>query len=449
MKHKLTILSLFLLLSLLSTACSPAAGGAAAGSSSTPAPAPVETKDYVAYLTLNMDSETAKAEATVKTFVDGDTTHFYVDNGAGENGVLKARFLAVNTPESTGKIEEYGKKASQFTKEKLSSATSIILESDSESWQKDSTGSRTLAWIWYKTEGMTEYRNLNLEILQNGLARASSTGGNRYGDTCLAALNQSKAQKLNLYSGQPDPDFYYGSAVELTLKELRTNTAAYEGMKVAFKGVISTNSGTQGVYVEDYDAETGLYYGIYIYYGHSLSGMGLDVLRVGNEARIVGTVQYYEGGGTWQVSDLNYQMMRPDDPDNIQKLSSGHTAAYVPIPVQDFVNGTVALQTEDESRTIPYAQAILNTSVEFTDLTVVSAYTTDNEDSSSKGAITLTCEKDGLPVTVRTAVLLDDSGRLVTQDAYLGKTISVKGIVDYFDGSYQVKVFSANNITIK
>ena len=444
MKRKLNILSLFLLLSLLLSACAPAGGEAGKPAQ----PITAEAKDYVSLLTLRMDSETVKAEATVKTFVDGDTTHFYVDDPSIEGGVFKARYLAVNTPESTGKIEEYGKKASNFTKEKLSSATSIIVESDNETWNKDSTGSRTLAWVWYKTDDMTEYRNLNLEILQNGLALASNTGGNRYGDTCLAALNQAKQQKLNLYSGEKDPDFYYGSAVELTLKELRANTSAYEGMKVAFKGIIATNSGTQGVYVEDFDAETGLNYGIYIYYGHSLSGMGLDVLSVGNEARIVGTVQYYEGGGTWQVSDLNYQMMRPKDPDNIQKLSTGHSAAYTPLSLEDFLNGTVSLQGEEETITVPYAQAILNTSVSLDGLKVTSAYTTDDEDSSSKGAMTLTCEKDGKTVTIRTAVLTDESGNLITQDAYLDKTISVKGIVDYFDGNYQIKVFSAKNITI-
>lgn len=429
---------------MLLTACTPAGGEAG----KLPEPAVNEAKDYVSLLTLNMDSETAKTEATVKTFVDGDTTHFFVDDPAIEGGVFKARYLAVDTPESTGKIEEYGKKASNFTKEKLSSATSIILESDDDVWHKDSTGSRTLSWVWYKTADSDEYRCLNLEILQNGLALASNTGGNRYGSTCLAALNQAKTQKLNVYSGQPDPDFYYGTAVELTLKELRSNPSAYEGMKVAFKGIVSTNSGTQGVYVEDYDAETNLYYGIYIYYGHNLSGMGLDVLSVGNEARIVGTVQYYEGGGTWQVSDLNFQMMRPDDPDNIQKLSTGHSGAFVPITVSDFADLCVTLETEEDTINVPLAQAILNTSVTMEDLKVVEAYTTTDEDSSSQGAMTLTCEQDGKTVTVRTAVLTDAEGNLITQDAYLGKTITVKGVVDYFDGSYQVKVFTAKNITI-
>ena len=80
-------------------------------------------------------------------------------------------------------------------------------------------------------------------------------------------------------------------------------------------------------------------------------------------------------------------------------------------------------------------------------LTVVDAYTTTDEESSSKGAITLTCEVDGVNVTVRTTVLRDADGNVITQDAYLGKTIDVKGIVDYFDGSYQIKVFVPENIT--
>ena len=38
---------------------------------------------------------------------------------------------------------------------------------------------------------------------------------------------------------------------------------------------------------------------------------------------------------------------------------------------------------------------------------------------------------------------------LITEEAYAGKTIDVKGIVDFYDGAYQIKVFSADNIIIK
>jgi hypothetical protein len=362
-------------------------------------------------------------------------------------GVLKGRYLAINTPESTGKIEEYGKKASNFTKEKLSSATSIIIESETASWEADSTGDRYLVWVWYKSEGSDTYRNLNIEILQNGLAIASSSANNQYGDICMAAINQAKAQKLNVHSGQKDPDFYYGEAVELTLKELRSNVEAYNGMKVAFNGVVTVND-NNSVYVEAYDAETDMYYGMSVYYGYNLNGQGLDILNVGNEVRIVGSVQYYEGGGTWQVSDMNYRMMRPNDPGNIQKISDGHSASFVLTDPDTFVNGVVTVELEEGTKEVPYASMVQATSVEMRDLKVVDVYTTNDEASSSYGAMTLTCEVNGVTISVRTAVLYDANGERITEDAYLGKTIDVKGIVDYFDGGYQIKVFSAKNITI-
>ena len=403
--------------------------------------------DYVATLKLNQNTDTAKQEVTVKAFIDGDTVHFYVPESVNSSGVLKARFLAVNTPESTGKIEEYGKKASAFTREKLSAATSIIIESDNAAWNPDSTGDRYLVWVWYKTAESEEYRNLNLEILQNGLAIANSTSSNRYGETCMAALNQAKLEKLNLYSGQQDPDFYYGDAVELTLMELRSNIEAYNGMKVAFNGVITMND-SNTVYVEAYDAQTDMYCGISVYYGFGLSGEGLEILQIGNEVRIVGTVQYYEAGGTYQISDVSYRAMKPDDPSNLQKISEGNAPAYRLTDAETFANGIVTIETDDQTREIPYAQLALGSTVEMHGLLVKDVYTTNNEGSSSNGAMTLTCEVDGVEITVRTAVLRDPSGNLITADAYLGQVIAVKGIVELFNGEYQIKVFTADSIVL-
>lgn len=407
-----------------------------------------ETVDYAASVKLDKNSATAKQEVTVKLFVDGDTTHFYVPSSVMSGGVMKGRYLAVNTPESTGKIEEYGKKASAFTKEKLSAATSIILESETATWDADSTGDRYLVWVWYKTESMEDYRNLNIELLQNGLAIASSSANNQYGDICMKAINQAKEQKLNVHSGQKDPDFYYGDAVELTLKELRSNVESYNGMKVAFNGVVTVND-NNSVYVESYDAETDMYYGMSVYYGYNLNGKGLEILTVGNEVRIVGSVQYYEAGGTYQVSDLNYRLMKPDDPGNIQMISEGNEPAFVTTDADTFLNGQVTFTDEEgNATTADYAAMAMSTSIEMKGLKVVDSYTTTNEDSASKGAFTLTCKVDGQTIDVRTTVLVDENGQLVTADAYEGKTIDVKGIVDYFSGTYQIKVFSVDNIHI-
>ena len=412
----------------------------------TPATQPTlgEFVDYVATLTLDMTSDSAKEEVTVKTFVDGDTVHFYVSQAIHESGVLKGRFLGINTPESTGKIEEYGKAASKFTRERLEEATSIIIESDNEKWSKDTTGDRYLVWVWYKRASDTEYRNLNLEILQNGLAIANSTASNRYGSLCMSALTQAKAHKLNLFSGQPDPDFYYGDAAELTLRELRVNPEAYSGVKVAFNGVITRNY-NNGVYVEAQDPETGMYSGIYVYYGFALPGAALDILSVGNEVRIVGLMQYYEAGGSYQISGLTHNLMKPQDPGNCQKLSSGNQPAYLLTDAETFVSGKVTLE---DGQTRDYGEMALGSSLEMRDLTVESVYTTEDEESSSKGAMTLVCKAGETTVLVRTIVLKDANGQIITADAYEGKTIDVKGIADFFDGQYQIKVFSANDITI-
>ena len=405
------------------------------------------SRDFATEVKLNMKSETLKQEVTIHSFVDGDTTHFNVPTSVVDTGILKARYLAINTPESTGKIEEWGKKASNFTREKLSKATSIIIESDNGTWNLDSTGGRYLVWVWYRTSETEEYRNLNIEILQNGLAIASSTANNRYGTVAMAALNYAKEQKLNIYSGQKDPDFYYGDAVELTLKELRCNVEEYSGIKVAFEGVITANDGAS-VYIEDYDPDTGLYYGISVFYGYNLPGKGLDILSVGNRSRIVGKVQYYETGGVYQVAGLSYRQMKPKDPDNIQKISDGHHGAYVLTEAETFLKGKVVVEDDEGKREFDYAYLALFTTVEMRNLKVRSIRTTDDPASSSYGAMTMVCEVDGKEIRIRTAVLIDSDRKMVTADTYLNKVIDVRGIVDFYDGSYQIKVLSAKDITI-
>lgn len=404
-----------------------------------PAAAASESIDYAASVNPS-GADTAKQEVTVKSFVDGDTVHFLVPESIMPSGVLKARFIGIDTPESTGKIEEYGKAAFEFTKEKLSRAHSIMIESDDGNWDFDSTGGRYLVWVWYKAEKAGEYRNLNIELLQNGLARAYSSANNRYGSACTAAINQAKANKLNIYSGQKDPNFYYGDAVELTLKELRCGIEGYNGKKVAFEGVITINSGN-GVFIEDYDAETDRYYGISAYYGYGLSGAGLDILSVGNRARIVGTVQYYEAGGCYQVSGLSYRQMKPDDPNNLQKLSEGNAAGYVSISADDFASAMVSIETEAGAAEYKLSDIAMNTTVEMDGLTVQSVYVAEN------GCATLTCAAGDAEVTVRLEPL-KVNGEAFDPNTISGKTIDVRAAVDMYDNAPQLHVFTAEGISI-
>ena len=364
--------------------------------------------------------------------------------------VLKARYLAINTPESTGKIEPWGKTASNYTKEKLTNASSIVIESDTYEWDADSTGDRYLVWVWYRNSETEEYRNLNIEILQEGLAIASNSEQNRYGKVCGNAIAQAKKLGLCCYSTDKDPNFYYGEAQELTLKELRLNAADYEGKKVAFEGIVYKDN-SETVYIEEYDEETGLYFGMTVYYGYSASGKMLEILKVGNRVRIVGTVSQYLGN--YQVSGLTYSVMRPKDPNNIQKIGEGFTAAYTKITADDFVSKKIetATETEEGIETKEYLmqQLIMNTSVALDGLKVVSIYTTDNEESSSNGAMTLTCKVGDTTVVLRTVVLRDEKGNVITFREYDGKTINVKGMVDCYNGEYQIKIFSSKDIEIQ
>ena len=443
MKHRFSIRSLAMLLLVTLLLCSFVAcgkkddGGDDEGAT--------QHVDYAADLKLDMSSDTAKQEVTVHIYIDGDTTHFNVPESVMEGGILKARYLAINTPESTGRIEPWGKKASNFTKEKLKNATSIIIESDNTTWNADSTGGRYLVWVWYKTAEMEDYRNLNLEILQNGLAIASNSAQNRYGDVCVKAIDQAKAEKLYVYSTEQDPDFHYGAAEEMTLKELRSNITAYEGTKVAFEGVISAIY-DGSFYVEEYDEETGMCYGVSAYYQTGgLPGVATEFIQLGNRVRVVGSVTYFEAGDIWQVSGLTYSLMKPDDPSNFTLISSGHEPAYTLVSPTDFFNKKISMVVSvvedgeeiEKAKTFTYAELALDTSISMNNLEVTSTK------ANAKGEVTLTCVKDGIQIKIFLGKLEG-----VTEQTYAYKVINVRGLVDKYYENYQIRVLTTNDITV-
>ena len=84
-------------------------------------------------------------------------------------------------------------------------------------------------------------------------------------------------------------------------------------------------------------------------------------------------------------------------------------------------------------------------------LTVQSVYMTNNG-GDSDGALTITCKtQDGITIDVRTASKLakPDGSDLVKADFPAGTVISVRGVIDSFNGSYQIKVFSYTDITFQ
>lgn len=87
------------------------------------------------YKSANNNSNVNKIEL-VKC-IDGDTAEF--------TEIGKTRFLLIDTPESTKKIEPYGKNASNFTCNKLKKAKNITYEYDGD---KKDKYNRTLAYIF-------------------------------------------------------------------------------------------------------------------------------------------------------------------------------------------------------------------------------------------------------------------------------------------------------------
>jgi len=90
-------------------------------------------------LTTNVYAK--KVTVTLEKCVDGDTAWFKLNNET-----IKTRFLAIDTPESTKEIEEYGKEASKYTCEELSNARKIEIEYDDESDKTDKYD-RHLVWV--------------------------------------------------------------------------------------------------------------------------------------------------------------------------------------------------------------------------------------------------------------------------------------------------------------
>ena len=449
MKKLLKILSIATLVAPIAfglTACQPTSSSSTSSEEVTTSEK--QFVDYASELKFDENSGRKWIEATVKQTIDGDTTHFYVPTTVTADGVLKARYLGIDTPESTGKVEPWGKAASKFTKSKLTEEGTVVrIESNDGAWNIDSTGERHLVFIWYKSPSMTDYKCLNIELMQEGYSKGKGGGSTVYGEYFQKAQAQAMDFQLHVFSTERDPDYYYGDYVETTIRGLKENSQEFEGILVRFEGLIAKVDGDTA-YVIDYDEENEIYYGMQIYCGKDNATVAPNI-QVGSLISFCGTFQYFEAGQVYQVSNLTYMAMNPNYSKNLRVLETGITVTPVEITATQLADTT----PKEIYGGISYVDCILNSYVKMTDLRVTDVYTTQKGDST--GAMTLTCTtSDGKTVSVRTTVLKDSEGNLVTEDDVLNKTIDVVGIVgkyvsDYSGTSYQICVYSLNDITIK
>lgn len=140
--------------------------------------------------------DTDKIEVELIKTVDGDTAKFKMN---GEE--ITVRFLGINTKETVDPEigeEEWGKEASDFTKEKLESASKIELEFDEVADEKDKYD-RYLVWIW-----VDDVLLQNL-LIENGLAEIYMLQNNyKYAGMLQESEETAKNNKLGIWSDTTD-----------------------------------------------------------------------------------------------------------------------------------------------------------------------------------------------------------------------------------------------------
>ncbi len=226
-------------------------------------------------------------EVTLTQVVDGDTAHF---TDKKTNRRFTARFLAINTPESTGRIEAWGKTASGFVKDILLEAKdggNIVLESEEigKKAELDTTGGRYLAYVWYRFSPDEDLRLLNLEIVEECYSKfTNDISSSKYGSTFNLAHLKSYEVEKRVY-GELDPNFDYSNEIfEVTIAEIKNNFESYEGgSRLKLQAQVMRLSG-DNLYLQDiaetFNEETNVYEkaGIYMFSGY---GSGLGKLKVG------------------------------------------------------------------------------------------------------------------------------------------------------------------------
>lgn len=134
-------------------------------------------------------------KVTLARTVDGDTAHFYLQNGE----YIKVRFLGINTPESTRVHDPWGLTASNYTKNILNNAKEIVIELEGN--ETDVYG-RTLAFVWADGE------LINLKLILNAYSNAKISSDSKYYDAFIEADYKVSVTGRGVY-GEIDPKYDY------------------------------------------------------------------------------------------------------------------------------------------------------------------------------------------------------------------------------------------------
>lgn len=156
---------LALIVALLLSGCTAGAGAPGPAESASSAPAGNGSTGGGGQLAPDepAPSSIRVSPATVVRVVDGDTAVFRLQGGAEE----KVRFIGVDTPESTNRVEPYGEEAGNYTRSALSVGRQVYLEQDVEA--RDRYG-RLLAYVWLDTPSAISDAEIRAKMFNAKLA---------------------------------------------------------------------------------------------------------------------------------------------------------------------------------------------------------------------------------------------------------------------------------------
>ena len=330
-------------------------------------------------------------EVTLVKATDGDTANFRCKYSGT---AVTARFYAIDTPESTGSVEPWGKAASKFTKEKLQNAAAILLEGSETPPTVDSYGSRYLCYVWYKETETSDWKNLNLELVENGYTISKALPSDAYESYFTAAEDFAKKGLLHIHG---PGDGGVEAAIDVTVEELYKNFSNYYdkeeevGTAVRFEGYVSdlslggsSGSQTYTFKVSDFDDENTVYT-INVYAGYNSQAV-TGYLKVGSKYSFTGTVQLHSG--TYQVSGLKYVPLETGG-DYVSRLAKTYYMTF---------NSNVTYENYREKTALYRDATVTAASVSGTTLTItataVNTYYYDDDPATEAEEFTFLCTVD-------------------------------------------------------
>ena len=390
---------------------------------------------------------------TLKTAIDGDTAHFTPAVDKTHQGTMKARFYGIDTPESTGKVQMWGKDASNFTKEKLYEANehgTIVVSSAQNTYgapEPDSTGSRYVSLVWVNLEKknapLNELYLLNLWIVQEGLSWVKNVQSMpEYSDTFYKAEEQAKKYELCLFSDKIPETWNDGDYQDVSLLDIKeeikksmsdsSHQNAYDNAKIKFQGTVAGYS-NHILYLQDYvlydkdnPSAGGEYCGINIFVG--MGSISSKYTKLNTYIQVCGLAQDSENYG-FQVTDTQGRFP-------VGSPTSESDARVIYTPAQNE-------ETEHNLKTLEYTTAGLSAVASATN-----PYNLECLNCNVTVSETLTCERVFINESANQEITLyfknasfncyipfnykgnpnDSTERWVTEDKFLNQKFQLTGV---------------------